>query len=99
MWIEKLTEDTKKMVNKSLGLDVKDKDLDVQFKRDMTFTEKDNKHLEDIPAVVKSGDLINGVLYMSDRVAKLEANKEWFDDPETKQETEAKNENTASFKP
>ena len=92
-------EDIKKMVNESLGLDVKDKDLDVQFKRDMTFTEKDKKHLEDIPAVVKSGDLINGVLYRGDRVAKLESNKEWFDDPETKQETEAKNENTASFKP
>ena len=92
-------EDIKKMVNESLGLDVKDKDLDVQFKRDMTFTEKDKKHLEDIPAVVKSGDLINGVLYRGDRVAKLESNKEWFDDPETKQETEMKNENTASLKP
>lgn len=92
-------EDTKKMVNESLGLDVKDKDLDVQFKRDMTFTEKDKKHLEDIPAVVKSGDLINGVLYRGDRVAKLESNKEWFDDTEDKKDTEVKNENTVNLKP
>lgn len=92
-------EDTKKMVNESLGIDVQDKDLDAQFKRDMTFTEKDKKILEDIPAVVKSGDLINGVLYRGDRVAKLESNKEWFDDPETKKETEMKNENTVSLKP
>lgn len=92
-------EDTKKMVNESLGLDVKDKDLDVQFKRDMTFTEKDKKYLEDIPAVVKSGDLINGVLYRGDRVAKLESNKEWFDDTEDKKDTEVKNENTVNLKP
>lgn len=92
-------EDAKKMVNESLGLDVKDKDLDVQFKRDMTFTEKDKKYLEDIPAVVKSGDLINGVLYRGDRVAKLESNKEWFDDTEDKKDTEVKNENTVNLKP
>lgn len=92
-------EDTKKMVNESLGLDVKDKDLDVQFKRDMTFTEKDKKYLEDIPAVVKSGDLINGVLYRGDRVAKLESNKEWFNDTEDKKDTEVKNENTVNLKP
>ena len=92
-------EDTKKMVNESLGLDVKDKDLDVQFKRDMTFTEKDKKHLEDIPAVVKSGDFIDGVLYRGDRVAKLESNKEWFDDTKDKKDTEVKNENTVGLKP
>ena len=87
------------MINESLGMDIQDKDLDVEFKRDMTFTEKDKKHLEEIPAVVKTGDFIDGVLYRGDRVAKLESNKEWFDDPETKKETEVKNENTASLKP
>lgn len=90
---------TKKMINESLGIDVQDKDLDAQFKRDMTFTEKDKKILEDIPAVVKSGDLINGVLYRGDRVAKLESNKEWFDDTKDKKDTEVKNENTVSLKP
>lgn len=92
-------EDSKKLMSESFGLEVQDKDLDAKFKLNMTFTEKDNKHLEEIPAVVKSGDLINGVLYRGDRVAKLESNKEWFDDPETKQETEMKNENSASLKP
>lgn len=82
-----------------IGLNVQEKDLDAQLKRDMTFTEKDKKILEDIPAVIKSGDLIDGVLYRGDRVAKLESNKEWFDDSETKKETEMKNENTVSLKP
>ena len=94
------TKNDAKSIMDDIGLDVQDKDLDAQFKRDMTFTEKDKKHLEDIPAVVKSGDLINGVLYRGDRVAKLESNKEWFDDnTETKKDVEIKNENTASLKP
>lgn len=88
-----------KTIMDDIGLNVQEKDLDAQLKRNMTFTEKDKKILEDIPAVVKSGDLINGVLYRGDRVAKLESNKEWFDDPETKKETEMKNENTANLKP
>ena len=93
-------EESKEMIKESLGLDVQDKDLDEQFKKNMTFTEKDKKILEDIPAVVKSGDLINGVLYRGDRVAKLESNKEWFDDnTETKKDIEIKNETTASLKP
>lgn len=92
-------DDSKKLINEALGINTKDEDWDAQLKRNMTFTEKDKKILEDIPAVVKSGDLIDGVLYRGDRVAKLESNKEWFDDPETKKETEMKNENTASLKP
>ena len=92
-------DDSKKLINEALGINTKDEDWDAQLKRNMTFTEKDKKHLEDIPAVVKSGDLIDGVLYRGDRVAKLESNKEWFDDPETKKETEMKNENTVSLKP
>lgn len=92
-------DDSKKLINEALGINTKDEDWDAQLKRNMTFTEKDKKHLEDIPAVVKSGDLIDGVLYRGDRVAKLESNKEWFDDPETKKETEVKNENTVNLKP
>ena len=92
-------DDSKKLINEALGINTKDEDWDAQLKRNMTFTEKDKKILEGIPAVVKSGDLIDGVLYRGDRVAKLESNKEWFDDPETKKETEVKNENTASLKP
>lgn len=92
-------DDSKKLINEALGINTKDEDWDAQLKRNMTFTEKDKKHLEDIPAVVKTGDLIDGVLYRGDRVAKLESNKEWFDDPETKKETEMKNENTVSLKP
>lgn len=91
--------DIMKVVMDKAGLELTDHDFDKEFKHNMTFTEKDKKHLEEIPVVMTSGGIVDGVLYKGDRVSKLDAFKEWVEDPEEKKESTVENNNTTGLKP